>query len=157
MIFRKATQPELPAVFSLYQSVVGSPFCVWDEAYPGWEDIREDFDNGTLYVMAEGDELLGAISVIVHNELDQLPFWQQAQARELARVVVAPGHQGQGIAQRMVTEISGVLQAQGIPAIHLLVAHANPPAQQVYRRCGFRFLGSCFMFGHDYYGCEKIL
>ena len=157
MIFRKAEQQDLKAVHNLYASLVGSPFCVWDDQYPGWVDINEDFENGTLYVMAQGNAILGAISIVVHNELDQLPFWTVANAREIARVAVSPQHQGKGIAKKMVEEITGILRCQGVRAIHLLVAEENPPAQRVYRKCGFQFLGTCFMFGHDYIGCEKIL
>lgn len=157
MIFRQAEKQDLKAVFELYRCVVGKPFCVWNDEYPGWLDINEDFENGTLYVMSQEDTILGAISIVVHNELDELTFWQQKDARELARVVVAPGQQGKGIAQRMVEEVASILKAQGVGSIHLLVAEANPPAQRVYRKCGFQFLGTCFMFGHDYIGCEKIL
>ena len=157
MIFRKAVEHDLETVFSLYRSVTGRPFCVWDDDYPGWIDINEDFENGTLYVMEEDGAIIGAISIVVHNELDELAFWEQRCARELARVVVAPGQQGKGIAQRMVAEIASILRHQGVGAIHLLVAKDNLPAQSVYRKCGFRFLENCFMFGHDYIGCERIL
>lgn len=157
MVFRKAKREDLEKVFQLYRSVVGTPCCVWDDDYPGWIDINEDHENGTLYVMEEDAAILGSISIVVHNELDELTFWKEKEARELARVAVAPGQQGKGIAQRMVLEITSILKAQGVPSIHLLVAKANPPAQSVYRKCGFQFLGSCFMFGHDYIGCEKIL
>ena len=157
MVFRRAKNEDLEKVFQLYRSVVGMPCCVWDDDYPGWIDINEDFENGTLYVMEEDAAILGSISIVVHNELEELTFWQEKEARELARVAVTPGQQGKGIAQRMVSEIASILRAQGVPSIHLLVAKANPPAQSVYRKCGFQFLGSCFMFGHDYIGCEKIL
>ena len=157
MIFRKANEADLEGVYALYRSVIGSRFCVWDDNYPGWIDIHEDDENGTLYVMEEEGAIIGAISIVVHNELDELTFWQRRNARELARVTVAPGQQGKGIARQMVTQTAAILKGQGVEAIHLLVAEANPPAQRVYRKCGFRFLGSCFMFGHDYIGCEKIL
>lgn len=157
MEFRKAEKDDLDQVYKLYKSVVGTPFCVWDEQYPDWYDIHEDDENGTLYVMAEGDTIVGAISIIVHNELDELDFWTIRDAREIARVVVDPKHQGKGIAGKMVEEIADVLRKQGLSAIHLLVAEANPPAQRVYQKAGFQTLGTCFMFGHDYFGCELPL
>ena len=107
--------------------------------------------------MVQEETLLGAVSIIVRNELDELPFWRCRSARELARVVVAPEHRGEGIAVKMVTEVSGLLRSQGVPAIHLLAAQANPPAQQVYRRCGFRQMGQAFLFGHDYLAFELLL
>ena len=157
MEFRKAAKEELETVHALYRRVAGRDFCVWDEDYPGWQEIREDFEAGTLYVMVQEETLLGAVSIIVRNELDELPFWRCRAARELARVVVAPEHRGEGIAVKMVTEVSGLLRSQGVPAIHLLAAQANPPAQQVYRRCGFRQMGQAFLFGHDYLAFELLL
>lgn len=157
MEFRNVHQDELEQVYQLYQSVIGTPFCVWDAEYPGWYDIHEDFESQTLYVLLDQGKLVGAISIIVHNELDELDFWQIRQARELARVVVSPAHQGKGYALRMVQEIAAVLRCQGIPAIHLLAAEANLPAQRVYQKAGFYFLGKTFMFGHDYIGCELPL
>lgn len=157
MIFRKADEHDLEAIHSLYRSLVGRPFCVWDDHYPSWIDIKEDFENSTLYVMTQENSIVGAISIVVHNELDNLPFWTVSNAQEIARVAVSPQHQGQGIAKKMVEEIAAALQRQSVGAIHLLVAAENPPAQQVYRKCGFQFLGNCFLFGHDYIGCEKIL
>ena len=115
MVFRKAKREDLEKVFQLYRSVVGTPCCVWDDDYPGWIDINEDHENGTLYVMEEDAAILGSISIVVHNELDELTFWKEKEARELARVAVAPGQQGKGIAQRMVSEIASILKAQRVP------------------------------------------
>lgn len=157
MIFRKAEELDLEAVHALYRSLVGRPFCVWDDQYPSWTDINEDFENSTLYVMTQENAIVGAISIVVHNELDDLPFWAVSNAREIARVAVSPQHQGKGIAKKMVVEIAATLQSQSVGAVHLLVAAENPPAQQVYRKCGFQFLGNCFLFGHDYIACEKKL
>ena len=77
MIFRKAEKQDLEAVFALYRSVVGTPCCVWNDDYPGWPEIHEDFENGTLYVVSREEAILGAISIVVKNELDELTFWQQ--------------------------------------------------------------------------------
>lgn len=157
MVFQKAQGTDLEAVFQLYKSVIGTPFCVWDDEYPGWQDIDEDYRNDNLFVMKEDDKLLGAISIITNNELDALDFWKEPNAKEFARVVVAPNCQGRGIAAQMVAGVFRELRNRNIPAVHLLVAKANLPAQQLYRKCGFAFLGTCFMFGHDYIGCEIIL
>ena len=157
MEFRKARKEELTGIFTLYRSVAGRNFSVWDDDYPGWPEIHEDYENGTLYVMTEGNTIVGAISIVVNNELDALPYWKCKNAREIARVAVAPGQQGKGIGAAMVQQIAALLRGNGTAAIHLLAAEANLPAQAVYRKCGFQFLGKTFMFGHDNLGCELIL
>lgn len=155
MTFRNAKIQDLKQIHALYRSLVGRPYCTWDEEYPDWLEINEDHESGGLYVMAEGEEILGAISVVSRNELDDLHFWHCPVAKEIARVAVAPGLQGKGIGSMMTAEIIALLKAQGIPAIHLLVAKENLPAQQVYRKNGFVFLGECFQFGHTFIACEK--
>ena len=94
MIFRKAEQQDLGAVYQLYRSLVGSPMCTWGENYPGWIQINEDFQHGGLYVMEDAGIIVGAISLVPENELDGLPFWNCRQAKEIARVAVAPGQGG---------------------------------------------------------------
>lgn len=157
MIFRKAEQQDLGRVYTLYRSLVGSSMCTWDESYPGWIQINEDFQHGGLYVMEENSTIAGAISLVPENELDELPFWVCHQAKEIARVAVAPEQQGKGIAYRMVSALMTQASQAGVPAIHLLVAAENAPAQKLYRRCGFAFLNRCSMFGLDFFACEKLL
>lgn len=157
MIFRKAKQQDLDEVYKLYRSLVGSAMCTWDEYYPGWIQINEDFQHGGLYVMEENSTIAGAISLVPENELDALPFWVCSQAREIARVAVAPGLQGKGIAYQMVSALTAQVFQSGVPAIHLLVSVENAPAQRLYRKCGFTFLNRCSMFGLDFFACEKLL
>ena len=157
MIFRKAEQQDLSRVYTLYRSLVGSPMCTWDETYPGWLQINEDFQHNGLFVMVETDTIVGCISLVPDNELDALPFWICRQAKEIARVAVAPGQQGKGIACQMVSALMAQASQAGVPAIHLLVSVENAPAQRLYRKCGFTFLNRCNMFGLDFYACEKLL
>lgn len=156
MEFHLAEKRDLENVYALYRRLAGTPFCTWDEEYPGWIEINEDFAHRNLYIMEDEGALLGAISAVPQNELDDLPFWACGQAKEIARVAVAPGQQGKGIGQRMVEALTASFIASGVPAIHLLVAVGNLPAQKLYRKCGFSFLGECRMFGHDFIACERL-
>ena len=51
MLFRKAETCEAEAISALYQAVIGTPFCTWDESYPGETEIAGDLSAGTLYVL----------------------------------------------------------------------------------------------------------
>ena len=62
MIFRKADASDAKTVLALYRAVIGTPFCVWDESYPGETEIQGDLAAGTLYVLARDSEVIGAIS-----------------------------------------------------------------------------------------------
>ena len=53
MLFRKAETREAEAIRALYQAVIGTPFCTWDESYPGETEIAGDLSAGSLFVPEE--------------------------------------------------------------------------------------------------------
>ena len=75
MLFRKAEIREAEAIRALYQAVIGTPFCTWDESYPGETEIAGDLSAGTLYVLEEDHQTIGAISIVPENELDHFSCW----------------------------------------------------------------------------------
>ena len=159
MEFRPAQESELDAVFALYQSVLGSEFCIWDAEYPSRRGVWEDFETGNLYVLAGESGLLGALSVEQESEMDNLSFWQVTGVpwREIARVVVDPAKRGHGYAGYMVEQIQPILQEQGVGAIRLAVGPDHLPARRTYEKAGFRMAGRAYIFGHDYCLMEKAL
>lgn len=159
MEFRRAREEELDDVLELYMSVISTEFCTWNEYYPGKEEIKMDYENNNLFVMMEGNQILGALSVISGNELDELEFWKvrDRAVREIARVVVNRRFRGKGIAYEMVKKIEDILKKEGCTAIHLLVACKNIPAYKTYMKAGFEVMGECDMYGNHYYACEKPL
>ena len=64
MLFRKAETREAEAIRALYQAVIGTPFCTWDESYPGETEIAGDLSAGTLYVLEEDPQTIGTISIV---------------------------------------------------------------------------------------------
>ena len=61
-------------ILALYRSVIGTPFCVWNENYPGQPEVDADIVAGTLYITTEAEKIMGAISIVPLNELDHLAF-----------------------------------------------------------------------------------
>ena len=158
MKLRKANENDFLSVLSLYKSAIGTEGCVWDENYPSESEINADIAAGTLYVYTDGEEIVGAVSVLPENELDGLPEWKVTSGHcEIARVVISRGRRGEGLAGGMLTELTELLRGQGVKAVHLLAAKNNPPALALYRRLGFAFYGEVFMFGHDYLMAELLL
>ena len=158
MVFRKAEQWESEVIMNLYRAVIGSPFCTWDESYPGEEEIKEDLSAGTLDVLEENQELIGAVSIVPENELNDLDCWTvKENAREFARVVIRPDHQRKGLSVQLIEGIIKELQKQNAAAIHIAAAKENIPAQKLYQRMGFTFCGEAELYGHNFYMCEKAL
>ena len=158
MVFRKAGKSEAKTVLALYRAVTGTPFCTWDESYPGEEEIRNDLACGTLYVLEENGGLIGAVSIVPENELDGLDCWQVSEnAREFARVVLRPDCQGKGLSVSLVEGILQELRNRQAAAVHIAVAEGNVPARRLYRKAGFDIRGEADLYGHHFILCEKIL
>ena len=159
MIFRKASAGDLAQIAVLYTSAIGTEGCTWDQEYPGELEIHGDFAAGGLYVLEEESCVIGAVSVVPENELDELGCWEltDGSQREIARVVIARGHAGRGLAGRMLSRLFEELKASGCHGVRLAVACGNGAAIRTYQKLGFTFLGECEMYGSRYYLCEKEL
>ena len=158
MIFRKAQKNDAETVLSLYKAVIGMPFCTWNESYPGMEEIIEDLSAGMLYVLEENRELIGAVSIVPENELNDFDCWTVKQnAREFARVVIRPDHQRKGLSALLVEDIIKELQKRNAESIHIAVAKENLPAQRLYQKMGFTFCGEAELYGHNFFLCEKSM
>jgi ribosomal protein S18 acetylase RimI-like enzyme len=157
--FSEACVGDADKLLALYQSVIGRAFCTWNEYYPGMPQIKDDVENNNLFVLRNDADIIGAISIVPENELNDLDFWimKDGKIAEIARVAVAPEYQGKGLALKMVSETEKVLNSRGYRAVHLLAALSNIPACHTYRKAGYQLLGECDMFGHRYCAFEKEL
>lgn len=158
MDFIKAKETDLPAVLALYRSVVGTKGSIWDENYPSEENLQNDFQTGGLYVLKDNKNLIGAVSLVAENELDDLDCWKTRDGtqRECARLAVSPQHQGKGYARELANRMLFQLKKDGCHAVHILAAKCNTHAVNLYRSLGFEFCGECSLYGNKYYACEKI-
>jgi ribosomal protein S18 acetylase RimI-like enzyme len=59
-------------------------------------------------------------------------------AAVLHDLIVAPGHRGRGIGQRLLVEVLSQLAARGAPRAVLSTAARNAAAQRLFARMGFR-------------------
>ncbi len=155
-IFEKAKREDAFAVLALYKSVIGEEFCVWNENYPETLEIEGDLTADDLFVLRDGEKIIGAISIVPENELDSFDLFTSYGA-EIARVVIAKGYRGNGLSGKMLKEIEAVLRKRGAKAIHLSVAKTNIPACKTYIKAGFKTLGEAEIFGGEYYLMEKII
>ncbi len=157
-LFRLAKYDEIDAILAMYRSAVGLPHCSWDEEYPGRVQIDEDFRAGNLFVLLLGEQIIGAISIVPQNELNDAAQWEvKENAAEFARVVIAPAYQGKGYSSLLVDEVLKEIQNRQFHAVHLCVAVVNTPAQRTYLKKGFCILGEKELYGGRFYLCEKQL
>ncbi len=159
MLFRHAHENESEVILALYEDAKKDPLCVWNEYYPTMEEIRHDLAAESLYVLEDDDgELIGALSVVPENELDDMPQWKTNEnAAEIARITVKSTHRGHHFAAFMVKEIIEALREDIYFAIHLSVAKTNLPAVKTYQKLGFITVGEADMWDNSYYLMEKTL
>ena len=156
--FRKAVKEDLPFVLNLYRGAIGTPGCVWDEEYPNEETLKEDFEGENLYVFLDGETVIGAVSRLPDTDLDGRADWKTTKGHiEIARVVISRAYAGKSLAVKMLESLFDCLRKQGVTAVHLAAAVCNPAAVKTYKKLGFEFLKEAFVYGHEYYLCEKQL
>ena len=155
--FRIAQQDDAEHVLSLYQSAKSSAFCVWNDSYPSIAEIEHDLETKNLYVLTDDSKVIGAISVVPENELDDFDCWSCKDGKEIARVVIDKAYQGYGLSFEMVQGIASILRKNGCKAIHLSVVKTNVPAYKTYIKAGFAVVGEAQMYGNDYYLMEKAI
>ncbi len=160
--FRKALLEEENAIFSLYEAVKAKGredgTSDWDEDYPNKDILREDLENGRLFVLIGHDEILATISIFEEDEPDtQSLDWVNVKACFLVRLCVSPEHQGKGIGEKMMGNISAYARSRGFKATHHLAAKVNTAANRLYKRMGYRELGMVHLYDTDFIAYEKLL
>lgn len=154
---RLAEQEELSCVASMYKDARAFEGCVWDEDYPNEKLLFEDFNAKSLYVFAQGNEIIGAISILKDEELNAFECWKikTDNFAEFARVVVSKKRLGQGYGKKMVVEALRLLAQKGCDSVRILVAPTNRAAVEIYKKTGFDFLRlEKFPYG-DFWLCER--
>ena len=117
MEFRKAKREEAEEILQLYQSLIGTEYCVWTESYPTEREVEFDLSRNALFClyekMPEPDEreqrarlsegqtvgplpvtrgrLIGTISIDDDPEVEALSCWSEdlTPVAELSRLGVA--------------------------------------------------------------------
>lgn len=153
-----ALPEDLPNLMALYRSLVGQPYCMWDEEYPDEEETLEDLRAGRVRTLRDMDgTLLAAISIEPGDEdFNALPNWKsRGRFAVLARLGVHPAHQHEGLARRMMEAVLYELQKDGCDGVRFIVHIDHAPAIALYRSLGVDFLGEARLYDLDWYCCEK--
>ena len=185
MEFRKAKREEAEEILQLYQSLIGTEYCVWAESYPTEREVEFDLSRNALFCLYEKmpapDEreqrarlsegqtvgplpvtrgrLIGTISIDDDPEVEALSCWSEdlTPVAELSRLGVAVEYQNRGIARILLQEAMAELKSQGYKAAHILVAKDNVKALRSYEKLHFTTAGECELLGHSYWCYEKEL
>ena len=142
MLIRRADLADMDAILALV------PRLSFSFAPPPWrepaamaetdrdvvtEAIRSTVDDPTVFVA----EMDGAIAGFVHvRSLED--YYRRRKHGHVADLVVAPAHEGKGIATALLERAEEWARACGYDWLTLGVFEQNERAEQLYRRQGFR-------------------
>ena len=146
---RLASDADLPGVMRLVEAVIAGMRAQsieqWDEVYPAADTLSTDIADGALRTCAVGDDPVGAIFVIdEHHDPNWRVPWTPVNgpAAVVHRLMVHPRHQGRGLARALMEYAEGLARKRGCRAVHLDAFSQNPQALNLYRRLGYRQVGT---------------
>jgi ribosomal protein S18 acetylase RimI-like enzyme len=155
----RAVEEDRREILALYDMQKGREFCPWDEDYPSNETIDFDLSRDALFVLKEDGIIKASISIDDDEQVNSLPCWNKelSPEGELSRLAVLPGEQNKGYARIMMQFGMDELRRRGYRGIHILVGKHNIKAIRSYAVFGYRVVGECFLYEHDYLCYEKEL
>lgn len=155
--FRHAVREDADTIFTLYRSLVGTPFCAWDENYPARDNLKEDLTAHSIYCLCEGKKIIAVATAMHCPEHDVLP-WGPAIRKpcDLMRIGVSRDHQGCGIGAFLLRKMINASRDAGYDAMRILVCQTNLPAVKLYRKAGARYRGETTAYGIDWF-CYEIV
>lgn len=125
----------------------------WDENYPDRERLLNDIQTQTLFAFRENEQVLG---IIVLNETQDPEYaeisWLTSESERnlvVHRLAVAPEHQGEGIARKLMDFAENLAKERGYASIRLDTFSQNPRNQRFYEARGYTKLEEVYLSYRD--------
>ena len=156
-IFLPALPEDAEAIYALWQSLAGTPFCAWSIDYPTIVHAEEDIQDNAIYLLRTQNNTLAAVGTIKHlTEHDNILPWQGKNPCDLMHIGVKRQLQGQGIAQYFMAQLIKCAQTKGFDSLRILVCKTNFPAIHLYEKLGAKKRGEYFSYDTDWL-CLELL
>ncbi len=160
--FREAVADDLDAIEILYRACAANAHTHgnddWEpDVYPNRKFAEEDLAQHGLFVLEMDGEIISAVTLLPHEELDKLDCWTVSPAACPSRLCVRPDLQGRHIAQITVEHLLDEARRRGYKATRHLSLCSNVASDKLYRRMGFIQRGTVEMYEYPHYCFEYIL
>ena len=141
----KAAAGDLPELLDLYERVSdemeknGLRQWHWG-VYPTEEMIRDDVEQGLMYIQRTDGAIAGAVAVfngIDEPEYASVPWTGGVNPGYFHRLAVDPSMQGKGIAGGMLDDIQQILRSAGCDSVRCDTNDKNTRARRLYEKMGF--------------------
>lgn len=142
MKLQLATQSDIPQIKEVYKGIVDKMFAdgieMWNDDYPE-SALTLDVNEGELYLLKEGCELLGAFALNPIALGEKHVKWQKDNAKVtyLKRMAVNATVQSKGIARLLIQYAKDEARSKGYEYLRLFVVDYNEPAINLYRSENF--------------------
>ena len=145
----RATEGDLPELLNLYERVAGemekSGLRQWHwGVYPTEEMIRDDVEQGLMYIQRIDGAIAGAVAVfngIDEPEYAEVPWTCGVNPGYFHRLAVDPAMQGMGIAGGILDDVQQILRGQGCDSVRCDTNDKNARARRLYEKMGFSACG----------------
>jgi ribosomal protein S18 acetylase RimI-like enzyme len=128
---RKATNADVPAVWTLISSVLSSYDITTNLQTTDKDltDLEANYWNrkGAFFILLNGEEVIGTVGL--HHETDAIC--------ELCRMYLAPQYRGQGLGRRLLEHCVREARERGFEEVSLKTASVLVEAISLYKRAGF--------------------
>ncbi len=154
LIIRKAVEGDIDGVERVYNAVLdkekesGKIYTNWQKGlYPTKNDAIKALEAGTLYV-GEIDGLIAACVNLNHiqpAEYSKIKWSVEAEGREVLVIhtlCISPEFAGKKIGEKFVAFTDRLAAELGCKTIRLDTYEGNIPAASLYRKMGYKYVGS---------------
>ena len=158
-IVKMATIENTEEILNIYHSLIGKDGCTWDLDYPNIDDVKNDINKESLYIVLNNKEIIAVAAAGHDDELKELNCYSKdiKVPCDLARIAVKKEYQNKGIAKYLISYIEKQAIKRGFDGIHFLVSKTNPHAKAVYDKLNYVCCGECVMYDKNWYCYEKKL
>ena len=129
------------------QAMITNGIYQWNENYPSYEAFEKDIEIGQLWVLKEGDSIIGSvvISEIMDEEYKAIE-WLTPNAKNvyIHRLAVHPEYQGKGLAQKLMNFAEGYAKENGFVSVRLDTFSVNKRNNSFYQKRGYQKLGDVY-------------
>jgi len=160
----QADESDLPAVSRILRECVAAMqregIEQWDDVYPTEGHLLADIRAHSMYIGSTPERQV--VGTVVLNEQQDpeygaVPWTSRIRPLVVHRVMVAPDHQGHGLAQALMIFAEQHARTMGYASIRLDAFTLNPRALRLYERLGYAARGTIRLRKGMFWCFEKVL
>ena len=171
--FVKADITDIEEISKLYDDVCD--YLCEHENYPGWkkgiyptkDDANEGTKESSLYIVKDKNKIVGSV-ILRHKpeegykNVDWVLESNYDKIYVIYTLAVHPNYMRLGIGKKLLDFAEEIAREEGCISLRLDVVKGNIPAESLYQKCGYKYVGTTSL-GYENYGLpwynlyEKIL